>query len=234
MLDLEEQQEATEEAQEQLMDGDICKISWEGKIENSDKIVDKTDDPTIVVLGKGHVIPGIEEILPGMKPGESKTVLIPPEKGFGTRDRAKVQVMSIRRFKKQNIKPVPNMRVRIQNRFGTVRSVHGGRVTVDFNPPLAGRTLVYEVSVDSILHNPEDITKAFIKKHLPKENPEEFSILIEEDTVTIQLPREETLLFSEGLQFIKTFIASELITNLDKISTVKFIETYPVPVGSQE
>lgn len=234
MLDLAEQKEATEEVQEQLIVGNICKISWKGKIENSDKIVDETDEPTVVVLGKGHVIPGIEEILPGMKPGESKKVLIPPEKGFGTRDRSKVQVMSIRRFKKQNIKPVPNMRVRIQNRFGTIRSVHGGRVTVDFNPPLAGRTLVYEVSVESILHTTEDITKAFIKKHLPKANPEEFTIIIEEDTVKIQLPRDETLLFSEGLQFIKTFIASELITNLDKINTVKYIETYPVPVDSQK
>lgn len=234
MFDVTEQQEATEGVQEQVIIGDILQISWKGKIENSDKIVDETDGPTVVVVGKGHVIPGIEEILPGMKPGESKTVVIPPEKGFGTRDRSKVQVMSIRRFKKQNIKPVPNMRVRIQNRFGTIRSVHGGRVTVDFNPPLAGRTLVYVVSVDSILHNQEDITKAFIKKHLPKANPDEFSILIEEETVTIQLPREETLLFGEGLQFIKSFIASELITNLDGISSVKYIETYPVPANAQE
>ena len=234
MFDLAEQHETTGEALEQVADGDILSLSWKGRIEDLNRIVDKTDEPTVVIVGKGHVIPGIEEILPGMTPGETKTVVLPPEKGYGKRDRSKIQVMSLRRFKKQNINPQPGMRLRVQNRIATIRSVHGGRVTVDFNHPLAGKTLSYEVSVEAILRDPGDITKAFIKKYLPKTLLEEFTVTIEEDTVIIQLPRDETLLFRERLQFSKAFISSEIIENLDGISTVKYIEIYPVPVDSQE
>ncbi|GAG92172.1 unnamed protein product, partial [marine sediment metagenome] len=49
---------------------------------------------------------------------------------------------------------------------------------------------------------------------------------------TIQLPRDETLLFKKEIQFFKAFIASEITTYLDDISTVQFLETYPV--GNQD
>ena len=233
MFDLTEQQETTGEVQEKVQDGDILKLSWKGMVENSERVVDQTDN-TVVVVGKGNVILGIEEILPGMQAGETKKVVISPEKGHGKRDASQMQVISLRRFKKQNIDPQPGMRLRIQNRTATIRRVRGGRVTVDFNHPLAGRTLDYEVNVEEILREPDDIVKAFIEKHRyliegeeqVEEEKEEFPVSIEQDTVKIHLPQDEKLLFNQNIQIFKLFIASEINTNLEGISKVQYIETY--------
>jgi len=225
VFDLTEQQETTGEVQEKVQDGNILKLSWKSRVENSDRVVDQTDN-AVVVVGKGNVIQGIEEILPGMQSGETKTVVISPEKGHGKRDASQMQVISLRRFKKQNIDPKPGMQLRIQNRIATIRRVRGGRVTVDFNHPLAGKTLNYEVTVEAILREPEDIIKAFIKKHLPQSDTEEFTIIIEDDTVKIHLPQDENLLFNQNIQIFKFFIASEINANLEGISTVQYIETH--------
>ncbi len=233
VIDLTEPQESTEEVQEKITSGDIIKLSWTGRLENSDKIVDQADN-TVIVVGKSNVIAGIEEILLEMRPGEPKTVNIPPERGYGKRDSSQMQITSIRKFKKQQINPQPGMQLMIQNRRATIRNVRGGRVTVDFNHPLAGKKLVYEVIVNAILHNPSDIIYAFIKKHLPDVLPEELSINIDDDIVTIQLPRDENLLFKKEIQFFKAFIASEITTYLDDITTVKFLETYPVGIEDSE
>jgi len=230
---LTEPQESTEEVQEKITSGNIIKLSWTGRLENSDKIVDQADN-TVIVVGKSNVIAGIDEILLEMRPGEPKTVNIPPERGYGKRDPSQMQITSIRKFKKQQINPQPGMQLMIQNRRATIRNVRGGRVTVDFNHPLAGKKLVYEVIVNAILHNPSDIIYAFIKKHLPDVSPEEFSINIDDDNVTIQLPRDEKLLFKKEIQFFKAFIASEITTYLDDISTVQFLETYPVGIQDSE
>ncbi len=233
VIDLTEPQESTEEVQEKITSGNIIKLSWTGRLENSDKIVDQADN-TVIVVGKSNVIPGIDEILLEMRPGEPKTVNIPPERGYGKRDPSQMQITSIRKFKKQQINPQPGMQLMIQNRRATIRNVRGGRVTVDFNHPLAGKKLVYEVIVNAILHNPSDIIYAFIKKHLPDVSPEELSINIDDDNVTIQLPRDENLLFKKEIQVFKAFIASEITTYLDDISTVQFLETYPVGIQDSE
>lgn len=231
MFDLTEQQETTGEVQEKVQDGDILKLSWKGMVENSDRVVDQSDN-TVVIVGKGNVIQGIDEILPGMQAGETKKIVISPEKGHGKRD--KMQRWPLQRFTKQNIDPKPGMQLRVQNRIATIRRVRGGRVTVDFNHPLAGRTLSYEVTVEEILREPTDVIKAFIKKHLPQPDTEEFTITIEEDTVKIHLPQDENLLFNQNIQIFKLFIASEINANLEGISKVQYIETYVKSAESEE
>ena len=108
VIDLTEPQESTEEVQEKITSGNIIKLSWTGRLENSDKIVDQADN-TVIVVGKSNVIPGIDEILLEMRPGEPKTVNIPPERGYGKRDPSQMQITSIRKFKKQKINPQPGM-----------------------------------------------------------------------------------------------------------------------------
>jgi len=53
----------------------------------------------------------------------------------------------LQEFRKRQVIPFPGMTVNIDNLIGVVRTVSGGRVIVDFNHPLAGRKLEYEVKI---------------------------------------------------------------------------------------
>ena len=54
-------------------------------------------------------------------------------------------------FNKQNINVVPGMQVNVDNLIGIVRVISGGRVITDFNPPLAGRDLSYDIIIRRVI-----------------------------------------------------------------------------------
>ena len=87
--------------------------------------------PHLIVIGAGQLVKGFEEDLIGKEIGYSGKVEIPPEGAFGLRDPKKTEIVPINRFKEK--KPVPGMRVGIENKVGTVTRVFGRKVSVDFN-----------------------------------------------------------------------------------------------------
>lgn len=101
--------------------------------------------PHLIVVGAGQLVKGYEDDLIGKEIGYSGTVEIAPENAFGLRDPKLVEIVPINRFKEQ--KPVPGMRVGVENKVGTVTRVIGRKVNVDFNHPLAGRTIVYDYKI---------------------------------------------------------------------------------------
>ncbi len=143
--------------------GDIVYIDYVAKIKETGEIVDITNEkkakeigifnekikyePLPVIIGKGFLIPGLEEELLKMNVGEEKIIEIPPEKAFGLRDENLVKIFKVSDFEKQNIKPEVGKFVKIGNFKGKIISVSGGRVLVDFNNPLAGKTLIYELKI---------------------------------------------------------------------------------------
>ncbi|MCX6778165.1 MAG: peptidylprolyl isomerase [Candidatus Micrarchaeota archaeon] len=120
--------------------------------------------PKLVVIGRGNVIEGIDSALEGMKPGEARKIEVEPEKAFGKRDPQLVRVMPLSEFTKRDITPYPGMPVELDNRVATVKSVTSGRVLVDFNHPLAGHKLVYDLSVDEAIEGDEAKVKALMKE----------------------------------------------------------------------
>ena len=68
----------------QAKNGDIVKVHYSGKLDTG-VLFDTSEgsDPLQFELGSGCLIPGFEDAVVGMSPGESKTVIIPPEKAYG-------------------------------------------------------------------------------------------------------------------------------------------------------
>jgi FKBP-type peptidyl-prolyl cis-trans isomerase 2 len=117
--------------------------------------------PHLIVVGAGQLVKGYEDDLIGKEIGYSGTVEIAPENAFGLRDPKLAEIIPINRFKEK--KPVPGMRVGVENKVGTVTRVIGRKVNVDFNHPLAGRTIVYEYKILENIEDQLEKLKALIK-----------------------------------------------------------------------
>ena len=117
---------------------------------------------TPVVVGKGRLFEGLDAALVGAKIGETKEVVIPADKGAGARDPRLVELRTEREFLRQEINPEVGMEVSISGKHGIVTAVSAGRVRVDFNNPLAGKTLKYVVKPTRKALTPEERVRAVI------------------------------------------------------------------------
>ncbi|HVY22501.1 MAG TPA: peptidylprolyl isomerase [Steroidobacteraceae bacterium] len=107
-------------------------------------------DPLAYLQGHGNLIAGLEKALEGKKVGDSLTVSIPPEEGYGVRDENLVQDVPRSAFE-----GIPNVEVGMQfhadsnhgPRTVTVTKVAGDTITVDGNHPLADQTLHFAVDI---------------------------------------------------------------------------------------
>jgi len=121
----------------------------------------------IVCIGQKDVLEGLDGALEGKELGKKFKVEITPEKGFGKQDSRLMQLVSLSKFKEG--RPHPGMQVDLKGRVGLVKTVSGGRVMIDFNHPLAGKYLVYEVKINKIITDDAEKVKSFIKMYLNME-----------------------------------------------------------------
>ncbi|MCS7109213.1 MAG: peptidylprolyl isomerase [Candidatus Micrarchaeota archaeon] len=211
--------------------GDFIKLSYVGMLEDG-SVFDTTDEklakekgiynervvysPILIVVGRQQVIRGLDEALIGMEKGEEKEVLIPPEKAFGSVNNDLINVVPLSYFEKEKINPVPGMFVNVNGRDGIVKSVGAGRVIVDFNHPLAGRTLKYKLKVEEILDTPEKKVKALFE-----DAGLSGSIKLEKDVLTIETKADPSDVYIFRKQ---TFLS--WIREIKEVNKIKFNEEY--------
>jgi len=135
--------------------GDIVQVDYTGTLEDG-TVFDTSvgGEPLEFTLGEGRMIPGFEQAILGMKVGESKTFTILADDAYGQYSDAKVQVIN-----REELTNIPNPEVGQQlygsqtdgtTITGTITNVTDTTVTVDFNPPLAGKNLTFEIKLISI------------------------------------------------------------------------------------
>jgi peptidylprolyl isomerase len=108
--------------------------------------------------------------------------------------------------------------------MATVRAIGAGRVLLDFNPPLAGKTLIYDVTVKKKLETPKEKMAALVHRRIPAVEEGKFEFAIKAKTVNIEMPEEAFYL--EGIQVAKRGIALDIQRFFQDITTVKFSETF--------
>jgi len=141
-------------------DGEIFDLTYEDIAEEKGiKREDANYDPIPVLIGEDYVIEGFEEALEDMGVGDEKTIEVEPEKGYGDRDSDKVETYPEKEFKKQGVNVRPGEELMIGNQRGKVISVGSGRVRIDFNHPLAGKKLEYDVEVVEKVEDDEEIAE---------------------------------------------------------------------------
>ncbi|ULH14422.1 peptidylprolyl isomerase [Deinococcus sp. KNUC1210] len=118
------------------------------------EVVDQSEEnePLVYLHGHNNIIPGLEKALEGHAAGDKLNVTVSPEEGYGERDDENVQVLPKEDFD-DDVEVGASYFAQAEdgsvNPF-TVVSVNGDDVTVDFNPPLAGQTLNFDVTVKDV------------------------------------------------------------------------------------
>jgi FKBP-type peptidyl-prolyl cis-trans isomerase SlpA len=125
------------------------------KLENGD-IVDSNFEkkPASFVYGDGSLLPTIERKLLGMIPGDKRTFTILPEDGFGQPNPNNVQQFARSDFS-ADLELTPGLMLSFADANkaelpGVVSEIHDDYVLVDFNHPLAGHTLQFDVEIIAV------------------------------------------------------------------------------------
>lgn len=117
--------------------------------------------PLVFSLGSGMFLKGVDDFLVGKNIGKYE-IELEPEKAFGQRNSKLVQIIPMRIFMQQNTKPAPGMMFNFDGRVAKILSVSGGRVIADFNNPISGKTVVYDINVKRKIEDVNEKAKSFI------------------------------------------------------------------------
>lgn len=223
-----------------LEEGDFILVDYVGKVKETGDIFETTleekakeenlyeegeiYEPKLVVIGEGWVLEALEESLTTMEVGKTQKVEIPPEKAFGERDPEKVRRVALRRLTSQGITPKPGSQVKYDGKMATVRTVGAGRALLDFNPPLAGKTLIYETTIQEKLQTRKEKIKSLIHRRIPAVEKSKFQLTAQEETARINMPEEA--FYIEGIQLAKRGIAMDIQRFFSEMATIKFVETF--------
>lgn len=122
-----------------------------------------TYGPVLVAVGKKQVIPGLDAALLGAEEGKQINASFGPGQAFGERRPDLVGIIPLQRFRENKLDPKPGQVVELDGRPAKIQSVSGGRVRVDFNSDLAGKTVDYSFKVVKVFRTPEEKTAALSK-----------------------------------------------------------------------
>ena len=130
----------------------VVGIEYEVKEAGSTEIVDtnKGAQPLEFITGKGHIIPGLENALVGMSEGESADILVKAADAYGESNPEAMQTLPREQF--EGIDLTEGMTLYGQGDEGqsvqvVVKSFTDSEVTIDFNHPLAGKDLMFNVTI---------------------------------------------------------------------------------------
>ncbi|RLG72437.1 MAG: peptidylprolyl isomerase [Thermoprotei archaeon] len=206
----------------ELIDTTIADVAKKHKKYSEGKVY----EPLLVILGEHRVVEGLEEELAKMNIGEEKTIEVPPEKAYGRRDPNKVKLMPLRNFTRRGIYPKVGEVVEINGVPATIRNITGGRVIVDFNHPLAGKTIVYQVKVLKKIEDPLEKVKYLLHRRLRNIPPEKFTVKVVEGSLRVDMPKEAYLI--DNIQYVKQTVAKEIEKYVPIAPTVEFVEKYTI------
>lgn len=220
-----------------IKNGDMVRVDYEAYLVDDDILFDTSKEdkaqdagifnekykyaPMPVMVGSGKIFAGFEQAIEGAEVGEEKEVTIPPELGAGERDPKLTEIFPLREFIKKEVQPYPGLEVNIGNRRGTVASVSAGRVRVDFNNPLAGKTLLYKFTVTELIEDPVEKAKALLDLNFG--TSDDFEFVVNDDSVDVTL--SEVCKFDQSWPMARFRLVSDLRETFG-VDTVRFIEVW--------
>jgi FKBP-type peptidyl-prolyl cis-trans isomerase SlpA len=132
-------------------------------LDNGDMIDSTGDRAAEFVFGDGKLLPGFEAVLMGLTKGHKETFYLEPEQGFGLVNPDNIHVLKRSDFARELLLE-PGLVVSFMDQQqgelpGVVRKIFEEAVEVDFNHPLAGKVITFEVDIVSVIQVTQEIAR---------------------------------------------------------------------------
>lgn len=215
-----------------LKKGDFIKLNYTGRMEDG-TVFDTTDEEVakaenvyspqglyggdVVIIGYGHTIAGLDKELEGKDVGFEGKASIGPEEAFGMPREDLIQSVSTSKFKDGRAQI--GMVIEQDGRQGVVTKVIGRRATIDFNSPLAGKTVTYDFKIEDVLETDEDKIKGLFALYTGIRDP---VVTIADGTADVEIPTGIT--FNQRWLFMKGKLANEVLENTD-LKEIRYVES---------
>ena len=224
-----------------IENGTYIKLSYTGSVngvpfDTTDAEVAKTAGifrenamygPSIVKVGAGHLIRGVDEDLAGKEIGTEYTLVVPAEKAFGEHKPEEMKAFDKKAFEK---KPEVYERVTIEGREGVVVNKVGSRYVVDFNHPLAGQEITYTYTIEGVIEDGTEKLAGLIRLITGREMKVDAT---DKTFVSIDIPAMMAM-YNQNWLMTQYMISQEAFAIFPEIENVKFIESFPRPNYKKE
>lgn len=209
---------------------DFIEINYTGKLKEEGSVFDTTEEktakdnhlyregaeygPIIICVGEKHVLKGLDEFIIGKDAG-NYTVDIIAEKAFGKKSAKLIQLIPAKKFTEHGIKPTPGLSVNVDGNRGLIKSVSGGRILVDFNHPLSGKDLTYDIEIKRIVTDKKEQIESLLDLILSiRKGKSEVSLTGEDCTIKIKkkLPKEVLKKVEEKIKELVNLSKIEITT----------------------
>ncbi len=213
---------------ETLKEHDFIEINYTGKLADG-KIFDTTQEAVAkengifnpkmsyeafkLCIGEKQILPGLDATLIGKEVGKSYSAELSPKDAFGKKDVKKIQLVPIAAFKEHNMRPQPGLQVDFDGKMGTIMRVSGGRVMVNFNHPLAGKSLTYDISILKKITDKSEQINSYLG-NIFRQVKNVGKIEVDGDKADIKMPFQLPPQFTEGI--------SKKLEELTGLKEVKF------------
>lgn len=219
--------------------GDIIRLDYNCHYAASGELFETTDEalakekgfwheghsyaPRVFIIGSGSTdFPtGLELDLLHAKVAEKREVTLEAKDAYGAHNPLLVETVSARELLRLGIEPEVGATVQRRNRSGHISGIFGGRVRVDYNHPLAGKSLKYEYTVKSFADSPDEKVRAVLDLHYGRSD--EFRVEVSGKTATVKVP--DVCKFDQAWQTQKLRVVLDLREHAG-IDTVSFVEEY--------
>jgi FKBP-type peptidyl-prolyl cis-trans isomerase 2 len=187
----------------------------------------------VCIVGGGMLIAGFEEALAGAKVGKETECTIAPEDGYGEKDSELIDTISIDKLL-QSVKDPKSLYigapVNIAGKQGTLSYLAAGRARIDYNHPMAGKTLKYNFKIIAVVEGKEEKVTALLESNT---GHTDFGVEFTGDDLAITLP--QTMLFDTNAAMLKFRLVTTIRDAITDVSKVSFVEVHePRGFGVEE
>jgi FKBP-type peptidyl-prolyl cis-trans isomerase SlyD len=132
------------------------KVSFDYTLTVDGKVIDssETKGPLSYIQGEGQIIPGLARQMEGLRAGDERTITVPPEEAYGSINPEALREVP-RSLLASDLDPQIGMVLQFQTKegrplIGAIKEINKDNIIVDFNHPLAGKVLTFQVKIISV------------------------------------------------------------------------------------
>ncbi len=209
---------------------DFVKVEYTGKIKSNNQIFDLTDDklakkegifnpqakygPVTICIGEGNLLKGLDNELVGKEIGKDYSIELNFESAFGPKNPKLIKIFSVKQFKKHNLNPYPGLKINMDGAVGLVRSINSGRIVVDFNHPLSGKDIIYDIKLVEKITDKKEQLKCAVS----------FNLFMDEKDYETKIDKKvlEIISDKEIPDILKTHFENKIKELFSDIEAIKF------------